>query len=96
MIKCFRVGGDPLLAFLFFIIFNENKLYNFEGTGFNTIQCYTSKQMKNIMLPTQNNLASVIVFLCPNELNLSLSLTFNKNIERGFKVSGEFTYVEFT
>ena len=43
--------------------------------------------MKNMMLPTQNNLASVIVFLCPNKLNLSLSLTFKKKIKRGYKVS---------
>ena len=32
MRKCVRVDGDPLLTFLFFIILNENKLYNFEGT----------------------------------------------------------------
>ena len=74
MRKCIRVDGDPLLTFLLLIILKENKLYNFEGTGFNTIQCYTSKKIKNIMLPTQNNLASVIVFLCPNELNFTLSM----------------------
>ena len=39
------------------------------------------------MLCTQNNLASVIVLLCPSELDLTLSLTFKKNIERGFKSS---------
>ena len=41
------------------------------------------------MLSTQNNLASVIVFLFPSELNLTLSLTFKKNIERGFKSKGD-------
>ena len=87
MRKCVRVDGDPLLVFLFFIRLNENQVFNFEGTEFNTIQCYTSKESKKIMLPTQNNLASVIVFLCPSELDLTLSLTFKKNTERGFKSS---------
>ena len=87
MRKYVRVDGDPLLAFLSFIILNENHVFNFEGTAFITIQCYTSNQRKKIMLPTQNNLASVIVFFSPSELNLKLSLTFKKNIERGFKSS---------
>ena len=41
------------------------------------------------MLPTQNNLGSKIMLLCPSQLNLRLSLNFKKNSERGFKSKGD-------